>query len=128
MSVSLDLDDDPSQNLYIYMHFAEVEELGEGEIREFTVSLNDDDSWGGREPVIPEYMVSNTLHHPSAVSGSTTNELSFALKRTKRSTLPPLINAMEVYRIKDFSQSSTDQDDGMFLSFIYISMSLQFSH
>ncbi|RVW51924.1 putative LRR receptor-like serine/threonine-protein kinase [Vitis vinifera] len=61
---SLDLDDDPSQNLYIYMHFAEVQELGEGDIREFTVSLNEDDSWGGGEPVIPNYMVPNTLHHP----------------------------------------------------------------
>ncbi|RVX17065.1 putative leucine-rich repeat receptor-like protein kinase [Vitis vinifera] len=108
---SLDLDDDPSQNLYIYMHFAEVQKLREGDIREFTVSLNEDDSWGGGEPVIPNYMVSNTLHHPSAVSGSTTNELSFALKKTNRSTLPPLINAMEVYKIKDFAQSSTKQGD-----------------
>ncbi|RVW51923.1 putative leucine-rich repeat receptor-like protein kinase [Vitis vinifera] len=81
------------------------------DIREFTVSLNEDDSWGGGEPVIPNYMVSNTLHHPSAVSGSTTNELSFALKKTNRSTLPPLINAMEVYKIKDFAQSSTKQGD-----------------
>ena len=118
---SLDLDDDPSQNLYIYMHFAEVQKLREGDIREFTVSLNEDDSWGGGEPVIPNYMVSNTLHHPSAVSGSTTNELSFALKKTNRSTLPPLINAMEVYKIKDFAQSSTKQGDGIFLSYPYIS-------
>ncbi|KAJ9692197.1 hypothetical protein PVL29_011326 [Vitis rotundifolia] len=110
-SFSLDLHEDPSQNLYIYMHFAEVQKLGEGDIREFTVSLNEDDSWGGGEPVIPEYMVSSTLHHPSAVSGNTTNQLSFALKMTNRSTLPPLINAIEVYRIKDFSQSSTNQDD-----------------
>ncbi|CBI36025.3 unnamed protein product, partial [Vitis vinifera] len=77
---SLDLDDDPSQNLYIYMHFAEVQKLREGDIREFTVSLNEDDSWGGGEP-------------------------------TNRSTLPPLINAMEVYKIKDFAQSSTKQGD-----------------
>ncbi|KAJ9692199.1 hypothetical protein PVL29_011328 [Vitis rotundifolia] len=108
---SLDLDDDPSQNLYIYMHFAEVQKPEEGDIREFTVSLNEDDSWGGGEPVIPKYMVSNTLHDLSAVSGSTTNRLSFALKKTNRSTLPPLINAMEVYKIKDFPQSSTTQGD-----------------
>ena len=33
----------------------------------------------------------------------------------------PLINAMEVYKIKDFPQSSTKQGDGIFFSYPYIS-------
>ncbi|RVX16910.1 putative leucine-rich repeat receptor-like serine/threonine-protein kinase [Vitis vinifera] len=75
LRISLDIDDDPSQKLYIYMHFAEVKE---GVFREFTTFVNDDEAWGGL---------------------------------TNRSTLPPIINAMEVYIIKEFSQGSTQQND-----------------
>ena len=116
LTLPVDLEDDPSQNLYIYMHFAEVQKLNGSDIREFTVSLNGDDSWAGSdgEAVIPNYLKSSTLHNPSSVSGGSTNLLSFVLTRTDRSTLPPIINAMEIYRVKDFSQSSTNQNDGMF--------------
>ncbi|XP_034695191.1 senescence-induced receptor-like serine/threonine-protein kinase [Vitis riparia] len=98
---------DPSQKLYVYMHFAEVEDL-KGQIREFTISVNDDESFGG--PVAPRYLLSDTVYSKFSLNGSI-NRLSFSLKRTNRSTLPPIINAMEVYRLKEFSQSSTQQND-----------------
>ncbi|KAL6335718.1 hypothetical protein AAG906_039481 [Vitis piasezkii] len=85
--ISLGIDDDPSQKLYMYMHFAEVQDL-KGQIREFTISVNDDESYAG--PVAPGYLFQS---------------------RTNRSMLPPIINAMEVYMIKEFSQSSTQQND-----------------
>ncbi|XP_034696319.1 senescence-induced receptor-like serine/threonine-protein kinase isoform X2 [Vitis riparia] len=107
-NASLNIDDDPSQKLYMYMHFAEVEDL-KGQIREFTISVNDDESYAG--PVAPAYLFSVTVYSKYSVSGSTTNELSISLKRTDRSLLPPIINAMEVYMIKEFSQSSTQQND-----------------
>ena len=113
--ISLDIDDDPSQKLYMYMHFAEVQDL-KGQIREFTVSLNDDESWGGT--VDPKYLFSYTLDSKYSVSGSTTKKLSFSLTSTNRSMLPPIINAMEVYIIKEFSQSSTQQSDGRFCSLL----------
>ncbi|RVX17169.1 putative leucine-rich repeat receptor-like protein kinase [Vitis vinifera] len=106
--ISLDIDDDPSQKLYMYMHFAEVQDL-KGQIREFTISVNDDESYAG--PVTPGYLFSVTVYSKYSVSGSTTNKLSFSLERTNRSTLPPIINAMEVYMIKEFAQSSTQQND-----------------
>ncbi|KAJ9692200.1 hypothetical protein PVL29_011329 [Vitis rotundifolia] len=106
--ISLDIDDDPSQKLYIYMHFAEVEDL-KGQIREFTTLVNDDEAWGGT--VITSYLLSYTAESDYSMSGSTTKKLSFSLKRTNRSTLPPIINAMEVYIIKEFSQASTQQND-----------------
>ncbi|KAL6335716.1 hypothetical protein AAG906_039479 [Vitis piasezkii] len=81
---SLNIDDDPSQKLYIYMHFAEVEDL-KGQIREFTVSVNDEPY---SEPVAPRYLF-RTRNCPF-------------LERTNRSTLPPIINAMEAYMIKEF--------------------------
>lgn len=115
LRLSLNISGDPSQKLYMYMHFAEVEKLNEGELREFTISLNDDESWGGGA-LTPPYLSSDTLYSTNSVSGSTTNKLLFTIKKTGRSTRPPIINSMEVYKIKDFSQSSTLQGDGMFLS------------
>ncbi|XP_034696054.1 putative leucine-rich repeat receptor-like serine/threonine-protein kinase At2g19230 [Vitis riparia] len=106
LRISLDIDDDPSQKLYIYMHFAEVEE---GVFREFTTFVNDDEAWGGT--VLTTYLFSYTAESDYSMSGSTTKKLSFSLKRTNRSTLPPIINAMEVYIIKEFSQASTQQND-----------------
>ncbi|KAL6312549.1 hypothetical protein AAG906_029512 [Vitis piasezkii] len=106
--ISLGIDNDPSQKLYMYMHFAEVQDL-KGQIREFTISVNDDESYAG--PVAPGYLFSVTVYSKYSVSGSTTKKLSFSLKRTNRSMLPPIINAMEVYMIKEFSQSSTQQND-----------------
>ncbi|KAJ9692161.1 hypothetical protein PVL29_011301 [Vitis rotundifolia] len=107
---SLNISGDPSQKFYIYTHFAEVEELNEGELREFTISLNDDESWGGGA-FTPSYMSSATLSSINSASGSTANKMLFTMKKTGRSTRPPIINAMEVYSIKDFSQSSTLQGD-----------------
>ncbi|XP_059595811.1 probable LRR receptor-like serine/threonine-protein kinase At1g05700 [Vitis vinifera] len=106
LRISLDIDDDPSQKLYIYMHFAEVKE---GVFREFTTFVNDDEAWGGT--VLTTYLFSYTAESDYSMSGSTTKKLSFSLKRTNRSTLPPIINAMEVYIIKEFSQASTQQND-----------------
>ncbi|KAL6335739.1 hypothetical protein AAG906_039502 [Vitis piasezkii] len=102
------IDSDPSQKLYVYMHFAEVGDL-KGQIREFTISVNDDVSLGG--PVAPRYLFSDTVYSNHSMSGSTTKTLVLSLKRTNRSTLPPIINAMEIYMIKEFSQSSTQQND-----------------
>ncbi|KAL6335713.1 hypothetical protein AAG906_039476 [Vitis piasezkii] len=107
-NASLNIDDDPSQKLYMYMHFAEVKDL-KGQIREFTICVNDDESYGG--PVTPRYLFSDTVYSKYSMSGSTTKKLSFSLKRTNGSMFPPIINAMEVYMIKEFSQSSTQQND-----------------
>ena len=115
LRISLDKDDDPSQKLYIYMHFAEVKE---GVFREFTTFVNDDEAWGGT--VLTTYLFSYTAESDYSMSGSTTKKLSFSLKRTNRSTLPPIINAMEVYIIKEFSQASTQQNDGRFSYFRYM--------
>ncbi|WJZ94450.1 hypothetical protein VitviT2T_013308 [Vitis vinifera] len=105
--ISLSIDDDPSQKLYMYMHFAEVEDH-KGQIREFTVSVNDEPFSG---PVAPRLLFSDTVSSKYSISGSTTKKLSFSLERTNRSTLPPIINAMEAYMIKEFPQSSTQQND-----------------
>ena len=102
----------------MYMHFAEVEDL-KGQIREFTISVNNE-SYGG--PVAPRYLFSDTVYSKYSMNGSTTKELFISLTRTNRSTLPPIINALEVYRLQELSQLSTQQNDGRFCTYIYIYM------
>ncbi|RVW51905.1 Senescence-induced receptor-like serine/threonine-protein kinase [Vitis vinifera] len=113
--ISLGIDDDPSQKLYMYMHFAEVEDL-KGQSENLPSPVNDDESYAG--PVTPGYLFSVTVYSKYSVSGSTTNKLSFSLERTNRSTLPPIINAMELL-------SRPEHDPALFnYCFVFLGQSL----
>ncbi|RVX17214.1 putative leucine-rich repeat receptor-like protein kinase [Vitis vinifera] len=39
------------------------------------------------------------------------SQLNFSLAKTNQSTLPPIMNALEIYKIKEFLQSPTEQRD-----------------
>ncbi|XP_061356605.1 probable LRR receptor-like serine/threonine-protein kinase At1g05700 [Gastrolobium bilobum] len=91
---------------YIYMHFNEVEKLAANETRAFNITMNGKFFYG---PVVPAYQTTNTIYSISALAGATRYE--FSLFQTETSTLPPIINALEIYIVKDFSQSETEQDD-----------------
>ena len=97
---------DSSQQFYMYFHFAELEEV-QGQIRQFTISLNNNTIIG---PITPKYMSSQTNFTQSSLSW---NELNFSLNKTNQSTLPPIINALEIYIRLEFLQSPTEQTDGM---------------
>lgn len=100
--------DDPSTRFYLYMHFSEVLQLQGNQKREFNIWLNDN-LWSGA--VTPKPFSSVTIFSTNSVRGS---GLSFSLQKTNKSVLPPLINALEVYVLKEFSQSATDQENGMY--------------
>jgi hypothetical protein len=88
---------------YLYMHFNEVEELAANETRAFNISVNDR-FWYG--PVTPYITIFSRAPLPRAKT------YKISLSKTENSTLPPILNAYEVYKVKDFSQSETHQDDG----------------
>lgn len=98
---------DPTLEFYIYLHFAELEIIQENEKREFNINLNGN-SW--KESVVPLYLSSTTINSTTPVRGP---KLMFSIYKTENSTLPPILNAMEVYIFKDFLQAPTDQEDGM---------------
>lgn len=102
----------PDLRFYVYMHFAELEELG-GEFREFNIELNGA-QW--EKSVVPEYLKSKTISTPESVRGGT--KLSFLLYGTQNSTMPPILNAIEIYTVIDFLQQPTDQGDGTFFFFL----------
>lgn len=91
---------------YLYVHFAEIQETNG--TREFTAVLNGDTS----DPKIPPKL---NIHTIFSLSPSTCNNeiCIFQLIRTNRSTLPPLLNALEMYTVTPFPQSETNESDGM---------------
>ncbi|KAG7636683.1 Protein kinase domain [Arabidopsis thaliana x Arabidopsis arenosa] len=97
---------DPTWKYFVYMHFAEVVELPSNETREFKVLLNEKEI--NMSSFIPRYLYTDTLFVQNPVSGP---KLEFRLQQTPRSTLPPIINAIETYRVNEFLQSPTDQQD-----------------
>ena len=95
--------DNVNDQYYLYMHFREVEELAANETRAFNFSVNDKFQYG---PVTPY----TTIFSRKPMTGAKRYQVS--LSKIENSTLPPIINAFEVYKVKDFSQSETHQDDG----------------
>ena len=102
---------DNTTQYYVYMHFAEIKELQANQSRIFNISLNGK-PWGG--PIIPTYLQSTTVYSPSALSGG---KYEFVLYKIEQSTLPTLINAIEVYTVVQLLQSQTDQKDGKLFIF-----------
>jgi len=101
---------------YLYMYFNEVENLAPNETRAFNITVNDE-FWYG--PVIPIYRKVKTIFSTTPLTGGRSYLVS--LSKIEKSTLPPILNAFEVYKVKDFSQPETEQDDGkQALQFIYL--------
>ncbi|CAH8297321.1 unnamed protein product [Eruca vesicaria subsp. sativa] len=92
---------------YLYTHFAEIQELWTNDTREFNMTWNGEYFFGPLVP--PKYWVYTVFSKwgGSCIGG----ECSFELTRTNRSTLPPLVNALEVYTVIHFPQSETNETD-----------------
>lgn len=99
---------DSSLKFYVYFHFAELQKLEANQTREFNISFNGD-NWFG--PLRPEYLSSDTIITPTALD--TGGNYSFSIYSTESSTLPPILNALEVYSVVEFLQFETDKSDGM---------------
>lgn len=108
---------DQSMKYLSYMHFGEVEKLLTNQTRVFVVKLN-----GVMEStlIVPSYLYSTVTYNIKSVSEDWFN---YTVEQTSNSTLPPIINAVEVFIVKDFLQSETDQADGMFLSALHLIIS-----
>ncbi|CAH8358606.1 unnamed protein product [Eruca vesicaria subsp. sativa] len=91
---------------YIYMHFAEIKTLQVNETREFSVSVNGEFV---SERYSPKRMAMETIFYSTkqCEEGLCIIELS----RTSKSTLPPLMNALEIYYVIELPQLKTNQDD-----------------
>ncbi|KAG5248562.1 serine/threonine-specific receptor protein [Salix suchowensis] len=97
--------DDPTTQFFLYLHFAEIENLPENQTREFNIFVNNK-LWRG--PIVPQYLQRTTVSSISALEGS---EITVSIEKTINSTLPPLINAIELYLVRELLQAETYEDD-----------------
>ncbi|KAG2323499.1 hypothetical protein Bca52824_016712 [Brassica carinata] len=97
---------DPEGKFYIYMHFAEIVKLQRNETREFTILVNGDPM----EPTVfsPRFLFTDTISNKNPVNGS---RIEISIRPTNRSTLEPIINAIEVYQVNESLQPPTHQLD-----------------
>ncbi|KAJ8464781.1 hypothetical protein OPV22_027333 [Ensete ventricosum] len=91
---------------YIYMHFADFDPLSQTETRRFDVFVNDQLEGSGVEP---EYLLSTHINLTSELG--TAVRYDFSLNGTSGSTLPPLLNAVEVHTTLTLPDTATDKDD-----------------
>ncbi|KAL2982279.1 hypothetical protein AAZX31_13G333900 [Glycine max] len=88
---------------YVYMFFAELQKLQANQIREFNIFVNGDIL--NNAPINPIYL--QNAYHLAIIE----NPLELWINKTSGSTLPPLLNAIEIYMTKNFSLSETYQTD-----------------
>uniref|UniRef100_M4CR60 Protein kinase domain-containing protein n=1 Tax=Brassica campestris TaxID=3711 RepID=M4CR60_BRACM len=92
---------------YLYTHFAEIQDVQTNDTREFNITWNGEHYFG---PLIPPKFTVHTIYSQRAETCKG-GICSFELMRTSRSTLPPLLNAYEVYTVIHFPQSETNEND-----------------
>ena len=107
-------DPDPSTMFYVYMYFAELKQLSANESRAFNINFNGELFYG---PLVPEYLNVTTIYSTAGVNGG---NFTFSLDKLENSTLPPIFNGIEIYKLMDFSKSETEQDDGIYRYFLFI--------
>lgn len=111
----------PTDVHYLYWHFIEFEKLGEGKVREFTISMYGNITLG---PFTPEYLKALTVISPPLRLESGESMIWFSINATNRSTLPPILNALEFMILVNVSHETTNPDDGNYdfkfnLEFMY---------
>ena len=80
---------------YVFMHFAEIQELKH--------------IYG---PFRPLNFTTSSVFTPTEVVADANGQYIFSLQRTGNSTLPPLLNAMEIYSVNLLPQQETDRKEG----------------
>ncbi|XP_019101016.1 PREDICTED: probable leucine-rich repeat receptor-like protein kinase At2g28990 isoform X2 [Camelina sativa] len=96
----------PTAAVYVYLHFAEIQALRANETREFDIYFNENSNYSAFSPPKLEQrtITFSTVQCPEGFC-------SLRLVRTKKSTLPPLINAIEAFSIIEFPFAETNPSD-----------------
>ncbi|KAM7468972.1 hypothetical protein LguiA_007155 [Lonicera macranthoides] len=97
-----------TDQFYIYMHFAEVEALQPNQSRSFNIYLNGK-LWYG--PFSPRNLSTITIYSVTPTSCNGNFVCRLTINRTNNSNLPPIINALELYQVIQFTEPETDEND-----------------
>ncbi|CAL4902165.1 unnamed protein product [Urochloa decumbens] len=104
---------DPSPGYIAIMYFSELDNLSSNQVRQFYISLNGKPWYSSA--FRPEYLLSNAIfdNEPNRYS-----QYSITISATANSTLPPIINALEVFSVMNTTNVGTDAQDVSALSAI----------
>ncbi|XP_031474753.1 putative leucine-rich repeat receptor-like serine/threonine-protein kinase At2g19230 isoform X2 [Nymphaea colorata] len=97
--------------LFMCIHFAELEKLEANETREFNVLLDEAHFYG---PITPSYLKAMNVCSPGFYTPGLYRDQNTPLvvyKPTERSTLSPIVNAIELYAALQLSSLVTDDAD-----------------
>ncbi|OMO91589.1 hypothetical protein COLO4_18263 [Corchorus olitorius] len=98
--------DSDTSKFYVYMYFAEVQQLQKNQTRKFNISWNGTPLMFG--PLVPRYLFAATVSNSEAFVGK---EHLISIYKTEDSTLPPILNAIEIYMAKQFDEFPTFSED-----------------
>ncbi|XP_023645225.1 probable LRR receptor-like serine/threonine-protein kinase At1g51820 [Capsella rubella] len=97
----------PTTQYYAYMHFAEIQTLRANDTREFNVTQNGIYTFGPFSPLpLKTASISNLI--PQKCDEGT---CIVQVVKTLKSTLPPILNAIEAFSVIDFPQTETNGED-----------------
>ncbi|XP_024959709.1 probable LRR receptor-like serine/threonine-protein kinase At4g29180 [Cynara cardunculus var. scolymus] len=96
---------DSKAQFYIYMYFADLFVSGRNQSREFNVSWNGTPLFGN---VKPRAYYASTLNNLRPLVGK---EHKISIQRSGSANLPPILNAIEIYRVQEFSEFATFNGD-----------------
>ncbi|KAL1210929.1 putative LRR receptor-like serine/threonine-protein kinase [Cardamine amara subsp. amara] len=99
--------DPPTTQFYSYVHLAELQTLRANDTREFNMTLNGKYSYG---PYSPKALKTETIFDVTP-GQCDDGACILQLVKTPRSTLPPLLNAVEAFTVINFPQLETNEDD-----------------
>ena len=101
--------DDPDARFYAYLYFAELESLKRDESRKIKIMWNGSPVSGAFNPS-PEY--SMTLSNSRAFTGK---DHWISVQKASDSTLPPILNAIEIFTAQSLDELPTIAEEGMFI-------------
>ncbi|XVE88779.1 hypothetical protein DITRI_Ditri19aG0096200 [Diplodiscus trichospermus] len=114
-SLNYSRSDSSDSQYHLLLHFAEVEDVAQNQLREFSIYVN---GLKISERIRLQYLNSTSV---STGNGTIRGDINITLDATPESDLPPILNAMEFYEVLHFSSSATDQFDGTFFFFFFSS-------
>ncbi|CAN6564487.1 unnamed protein product [Malus baccata var. baccata] len=96
---------DMNAQFYVFMYFAEVEKLEKNQSRKFNISWNGSPLFG---PFTPRYLQADVISNSRALVGK---DHEISLHKTEDSSLPPILNAVEVFQVMQLVESPTYGED-----------------
>ncbi|KAJ0933687.1 putative non-specific serine/threonine protein kinase [Helianthus annuus] len=96
---------DPKARFYIYLYFADLVVLRRNQTREFNVSWNEFQLFGS---VRPRAYYASTFYNLRPLVG---NEHNISIKKSGSANVPPILNAIEIYRVLESSELATFSRD-----------------